>query len=67
MKLGDVKRVSAVGGSDALHKTIGRRQIELKMWRKQEFDFAHIVLVEAFIDGKSVSSSLAEKGIVDLD
>ena len=66
MKLGDVKRVSPSPGSDALRRFIGRKKIELKMWKKQEFDAAHIVLVEAFVDGISASALLAETGLAEL-
>ena len=66
MKLGDVKRASASNGTDGLRQLIGRRKIELKMWKKQEFDLAHIVLVEAFVEGKSASVALADKGLVEL-
>ena len=66
MKLGDVKRVSPLTGPEALRNFIGRRKIELKMWKKQEFDAAHIVLVEAFVDGKSASAFLAERGLAEL-
>ena len=66
MKLGDVKRVSPVNGPEALSKFIGRRKIDLRMWKKQEFDAAHIVLVEAFVDGKPASAYLQERGLAEL-